>query len=209
MPRLAEAEAGQRVVYFVDAAHFVYGAFLGYVWCFTRVFVQSPSGRQRFNVLGAVNAVTHQILMVTNETYITASSVCELLWNIANQNLTVPVTVVLDNARYQHCRAVESFAAFLGIELLFLPSYSPNLNLIERLWKFVKKQCLYSHYYSSFELFKGAIATCLATAHTTHQAKLDSLLTLRFQTFPDLSPDSQLLVFPISDIEENSQPMAA
>lgn len=103
MSQCAEAEAGQQVVYFVDAAHFMYGDFLGYVWCFTRVFVQSPSGRQRFNVLGDVNAVTHQILTVTNETYITAFSVCELLWNLANQNLTVPITVVLDNAHYQHC----------------------------------------------------------------------------------------------------------
>jgi len=47
-------------------------------------------------------------------------------------NLTVPVTLVIDNVRYQYCRVVRELANLLGIELLFLPSYSPNLNLIER-----------------------------------------------------------------------------
>ena len=69
---------------FVDAAHFVFGPFLGYLWCVVRLFVPGPSGRKRYNVL----------------------------------------------------------AASLRIELLYLPSYWPNLNLMERLWKFVKKECL-------------------------------------------------------------------
>lgn len=182
-PRLEEAKAGTRAVFFVDSAHFVYGAFLGFLWCFTRIFIQSPSGRQRFNVLGALNATTHELITVTNETYITAQSVCELLWKLANLNLSIPISVVLDNAKYQRCRAVESFAAFLGIELLYLPSYSPNLNLIERVWKFVKKQCLYSKYYANFGAFKEAIVECLQNSNTIHKQKLDSLLTLRFQTF--------------------------
>ncbi|VAX37288.1 Mobile element protein, partial [hydrothermal vent metagenome] len=75
------------------------------------------------------------------------------------------------------------FAKQLDIELLFLPSYSPNLNLIERLWKFVKKQCLYSKYYSEFSSFKKAISDCLSKTHSTYKQDLDSLLTLNFQTF--------------------------
>jgi hypothetical protein len=59
-------------VFFVDAAHFVHGAFLGFLWCFVRVFILSPSGRKRFNVLGALNASTKEIITVTNETYINA-----------------------------------------------------------------------------------------------------------------------------------------
>ena len=74
-------------------------------------------------------------------------------------------------------------AATLNIELLYLPSYSPNLNLIERLWKLVKKKCLYSKYYDDFELFKGAITDCLAQTDTTYKEELDSLLTLKFQSF--------------------------
>ena len=48
-PRLAEAQARQRAVFFVDAAHFVLAPFLGFLWCFTRVFIHAPAGRQRFN----------------------------------------------------------------------------------------------------------------------------------------------------------------
>ncbi|BCU14478.1 hypothetical protein MAN88_50420 [Microcystis aeruginosa] len=79
--------------------------------------------------------------------YITATQVCELLKKIAALGLTIPITLVLDNARYQKCKIVEELALSLSIELLYLPSYSPNLNLIERLWKFVKKN-VYSNSHS-------------------------------------------------------------
>jgi transposase len=182
-PRLAEAQVGQRVVFFVDAAHFVLAPFLGFLWSVVRLFIQAPSGRQRFNVLGALNAITHELITVTNDTYITAETVCTLLHQLAALNLSVPITVFLDNARYQKCELVRATAASLHIELCFLPAYSPNLNLIERLWKFVKKQCLYSKYYADFATFKGAIVQCLNETHTKHKSALDSLITLRFQTF--------------------------
>lgn len=162
----------------------VLGAFLGWLWTNTRVFVRAPSGRQRFNVLGALNAVTQEIWLVTNTTYITSLEVAQLLTQLAaHATRGIPLTVVLDNARYQRCRFVIEHAAPLGIELLFLPSYSPNLKLIERLWKFVKQQCLYSRYYEKFAPFQAAITACLETAPKTHKKELKSLLTLKFQTF--------------------------
>jgi len=182
-PRLEEAQQGQRHVFFMDAAHFVLQPFLGFLWCFARVFIQAPSGRQRLNVLGALHATSRQIITVTNEDYINAETVVSLLRQLAAAFSDLPITIVLDNARYQHCRLVMGAAAALGIELLFLPPYSPNLNLIERLWKFVKKECLYSKYYETFASFKGAIMGCLAEAQGKHQQKLSSLLTLKFQTF--------------------------
>jgi hypothetical protein len=117
----------------------VQGAFLGWLWCFNRVFVRSSSGRQRFNVLGALCATTHRLISVCNTGYINSASVCELLAKIKEATAAIPVTLVLDNARYQRCQLVQTTAAALGIELLFLPPYSPNLNLIERLWKFTKE----------------------------------------------------------------------
>ena len=122
--------------------------------------------------------------MITNETYITSVQVCELLRKIA-KNSILPTTLVLDNARYQRCRMVMDLAKELGIELLFLPPYSPNLNLIERLWKLTKKECLYSKYYENFDLFCKAIQGFLVTMHLTHQEKLSSLLTLKFQKFTE------------------------
>lgn len=186
-PRIAEAQAGQRALFFVDAAHFVLGAFIGYLWCFTRVFVKTPSGRQRLNVLGALNPITLQMLTVLNDPYITATTVCQRLTQIAELGLGVPITLVLDNARYQHCRLVEEHARRLGMELLFLPPYSPNLNLIERMWKFVKKKCLYSKYYPEFSSFKAAISDCVTYAHVKYKTELASLLTLKFQTFEIIS----------------------
>ncbi len=80
-------------------------------------------------------------------------------------SLGLPITLVLDNARYQKCKLVWAVAKSLNIEMLYLPSYSPNLNLIERLWKFVKKDVLYSKYYADFGSFSAAIADCLARTH--------------------------------------------
>jgi transposase len=183
-PRLEEALAGKRAIYFMDAAHFVLGAFLGYLWSLKRIFVKTPSGRQRFNVLGALNAITKELTTVTNNTYITSTQVCELLRLIA-QISTLPITVVLDNARYQRCDLVINLAKELNIELLFLPPYSPNLNLIERVWKFTKKHCLNSKYYPKFSEFRDAIDKFLTNMHNAHTTELDTLLTLKFQMFSD------------------------
>jgi len=109
-PRLQEAKENKRAVYFVDAAHFVLAPFLGFLWCFARIFIKAAPGRQRFNVLGALNAITHQLITVTNDSYINAQSVCELLQKIAEQHFNIPITLILDNARYQRCRLVEEFA---------------------------------------------------------------------------------------------------
>ncbi len=178
-----EAKEEKRVLFFIDAAHFVLAPFLGYLWSLTRLFIKAPAGRKRFNVLGALNATTHELITVMNDSYINAQSVCDLLWKVARLNLKMPITFVLDNARYQKCAVVQELAQSLNIELLYLPPYSPNLNLIERLWKFVKKECLYSKYYSEFTSFKKAIINCLDQTHSTHKKELDSLLTLKFQTF--------------------------
>src|SRR5258708_12792698 len=78
-PRLAEAQAGQRAVFFVDAAHFVLAPFLGFLWSVSRLFIQAPCGRQRFNVLAALNAVTHELVTVTNDSYITSVQASQLL----------------------------------------------------------------------------------------------------------------------------------
>jgi transposase len=184
-PRLRQAERLRRVVCFVDAAHFVHGAFLGYLWCFTRLLVRGPSGRKRFNVLGAIDAVTHELTTVCNDTVINAEAVCELLRALASRYVGLPLTLVLDNARYQRCAVVQQLAKELRIELLFLPAYSPNLNLIERLWRFVKKEVLTCRYYEDFARFKAAIVECLEGIGGKHKDAIASLLSLNFQTFED------------------------
>ena len=113
-------------------------------------------------VLGAINAITHDLCHVCNETCINALNVCDLLKQIRDICKTgIPITVVSDNAGYQRCKLVMQLADELNIELLFLPSYSPNLNIIERYWKWFRNDCLHCKYYETFQMFKNAIDTSL------------------------------------------------
>jgi hypothetical protein len=186
-PCLDAAIAGRGHVFFVDAAHFVFGTFLCCLWSVTRIFIRAASGRQRFNVLGAWNALTHQLIAVTNTTVVNTETMCELLRKIAALGLSGPITLVLDNARYQRNAVVQALASQLGITLLFLPSYSPNLNLIERLWKFIRRRALYGRYHPTFVEFQAAIQETLDGLPTTHAEQLKTLMTLNFQLFEDVS----------------------
>jgi transposase len=186
-PKLDAALAGNGHVFFVDAAHFVLGTYLCCLWSFERIFVRAASGRQRFNVLGAWNAVTRELIAVTNTTVVNTTTMCELLRKIAALGLSGPITLVLDNARYQRNAVVQGLAKELGITLLFLPSYSPNLNLIERLWKFMKRRSLYGRYHPTFAGFRAAIEETIDGLSTTHADRLKTLMTLNFQQFQDVS----------------------
>jgi len=134
--------------------------------------------------LGAIDAITHELITECDDKYINAQSVCNLLTKISLLHINIPITVVMDNARYQHCELVRDFAKGLNIELLFLPSYSPNLNIIERLWEWVKKDCLYCKYYEKFDAFKNAIDISLSkVGRPEYKEEFDSFLNLKFQTF--------------------------
>jgi hypothetical protein len=172
---------------FVDAAHFVLQPFLGFLWCFRRVFIQAASGRQRFNVLAALHLTSLQVVSVTHDSYINAQSVCALLTKLHDAFADLPITLVLDNARYQQCRTVIDLAAALEIELLFLPPYSPNLNLIERLWKFIRQECLATVYFDTFQPFTTAIVAALSQTQGKYKSQLQSLLVPNFQTFDNVT----------------------
>jgi len=186
-PALAEARAGTAHLFFVDAAHFVMGSFLCCVWCLVRLMIRGASGRKRYSVLGAWNAATNALVSVTTDATVNAETMCQLLRKIAALGLKGPIRIVLDNARYQHCDLVKNLAKSLNIELVFLPSYSPNLNLIERLWRFIKKKVLYARHYDDFAAFRGAIDGCLSKIETEHRDELKSLMTHKFQTFENVS----------------------
>lgn len=186
-PRLEAAKQGAGHVLFVDASHMVHGSYSGNVWSIETMHLRAASGRQRFNVLGAWNAVTRGFVKITNATVVNTPTLCELLDEIAALKLSGRVTLVMDNARYQRNDIIRELAADLGIELLFLPSYSPNLNLIERLWRFVKRTALRGRYHADFASFRAAIERCLADLATVHDKSLVSLMTLKFQRLPDVS----------------------
>lgn len=182
-PLLKEEQQGKRKVFFVDAAHFVMGAFLGMLWCFERLFLKSSSGRKRYNVLGAFSVNGTDLVTITNDAYINSDTIVSLLLKISQGFPSIPVTLIMDNARYQRCDKVMDKARELGIDIHFLPPYSPNLNLIERLWKFTKKQCLYNKFYETFSQFKASIDSCLAKVKTEFCEQVKSLLNPKFQLF--------------------------
>jgi hypothetical protein len=162
--RISEARLGQRNLYFCDAAHFVGSSFLGYLWSIAKVFIPALSGRKRYNVCGMLNPITFDFIYTCNETYITCIQICFLLRLLKLKHPTnIPITVVLDNAKYQNCKLVSSWALELGIELLYLPSYSPNLNIIERYWKWLRKSYLNNRSFNNFNELKTAIDDALKT----------------------------------------------
>lgn len=182
-PVIKEAQEGKCQLLFMDAAHFILQPFICALWCVTRLFVKASAGRNRINVLGVVNAITKEIFTFSNTSYISAETIVDFLKQLKKHYGDIPLKIVLDNARYQHCKLVESVAKQLNIELLFLPSYSPNLNIIERLWKFTKKKVLYAKYYESPIKFHAAINDFFQTVNQKYTLDLKSLLTLKFQFF--------------------------
>lgn len=182
----AKRKNSAHVLLFMDASHFVLGCdFLGGVYSKVRRFVKTFSGRQRYNVLGAVNFVTKKVHTVTNTTYITATEICQMLRTIASEYTGKKIHIVLDNAKYQKCDMVTSLAKELAIELVFLPPYSPNLNLIERLWKFTKGK-LRVKYYSDFKTFKDTIDSIISGADNIFKEQISRLLGEKVQLFDQL-----------------------
>lgn len=183
-PLLQKAKAGQCHVLFLDSVHFVLAAFVALVWTFERVFVKTAPGRFRLNVIGAIHATTHKLTALYNDTYITADTVVQLLERIAQNYAGLPIHIILDNARYQHCEFVKEAAKKLNINLVFLPPYSPNLNLIERLWKFVKAEVCAANYFHDAKVFQNAIVDFLNQLHRkTMKKQLKTRLSLKFQLF--------------------------
>lgn len=161
--------------------------FLGRIYGRTRRFVMTFSGRMRHNVLGAMDYVTKKVLVVANDSYITATEVCAMLRKIAAAYGEKEVHLVLDNARYQKCQVVRDLAGQLGIHLEYIPPYSPNLNLIERLWKFVKGE-LSAKYYSDFTAFQQKIDSIISDTDGNYKQNIDSLIGKGIQLFHDLVP---------------------
>jgi len=185
-PMMDKAADGRGTLLFLAASHFVMGCdCLGFIYGKARRFVKSFSGRMRYDVLGAVDFVTKEVVTVTNDTYITATEVCEILRKVSAKYTGRAIHIVLDNAKRQKCRAVQGLAAELCIDLVYIPPYSPNLNLIERFWKFVKGE-LRTKFYDGFTVFCGRIDQIIASPSTDNKDKISKLIGIKVQLFDDL-----------------------
>jgi len=139
--------------------------------------------RRRYNVLGAVETRDHDFISVRTTGSVNAETICELISKIDFAYPGEEITLVMDNARYQRNRKVAEIAESVGIELLYLPTYSPNLNLIERVWRLVKGKCPGNRYHETFTLFVGAIDEFVDSLNGKNSPLLKSLVTENFQLF--------------------------
>ena len=169
-------------ILYMDGVHPQHNTMLAYGWIKKGKdnIIKSNTGRQRVNINGAIDADKHQVIVREDER-INALSTVELLKEIeARYPSAMDVYVICDNAKYYRSKLVKEFLKSSKIQLVFLPSYSPNLNLIERLWKFMKKTIHYNKYYEKFDEFKSATLGFFENIEQ-YKDELDSLLTNNFQ----------------------------
>ena len=180
---MQRAGKGEIALLFLDASHFVMGCdFLGCIYGKVRRYIRTWSGRKRYNVLGAMDFITKKVHTVVNDSYITSTEVCEMLRKLRMEYADRTIHLVLDNARYQKCSLVQEEASSQNIHLEYIPAYSPNLNLIERLWKFVKGE-LRTKYYDDFSLFCDNIDSIIDSTTKTNKARVDKLIGEKIQLF--------------------------
>jgi transposase len=154
---------------------------LGYVWIKRGEDreVRSNTGRRRLNINGAIDLERLEPVVRFDDT-IDADSTIALLKQLEEVNLAATwIYVVCDNARYYPSKAVKAYLETSRIKLVFLPAYAPNLNLIERFWKFFKKKILYNRYFEAFDEFRKACEEFFQNP-SQYKRELRSLLTENF-----------------------------
>lgn len=156
-------------MFFMDAIHPVHNTEAAYGWFRKgeRREIKSNTGRSRYNIHGAMNADTFEVTAVFTEDNINASTTVDLLKALEKSHPDAnKIYVLLDNARYHFSSVVQDYIKTAKIHLVPLPPYSPELNLIERFWKFFKKGVLYNTYYPTFDEFKKACLNFFKIQHT-------------------------------------------
>lgn len=187
----AQSEGTRR--YFLDGVHPLYGLevlFCCWLLVGQRLEVGVGGGRKRLNVLGAFCPDDHEYLdrRYTDQN-LNAQSLIELFaLMMARHPETTRFLIYLDNARYHHAIVLKEWLAKLSVErgvvfaLKYLPAYSPNLNLIERLWKFLRKEAL-QKWHATFEDMQQAVAEVLDHLDR-YEEQLATLMTERFRLSP-------------------------
>jgi transposase len=169
-------------VLFADAVHFLHNVHAGGLWSRRgqRPALCANAGRSRYSVLGAYSPVTGQYAGIATEGTVNAVTVCEWIDQLeAAFPEASQITVYVDNARYFHARLVKAHLVDKRVRFVYLPAYSPNLNLIERLWKFCKKTVL-RHFYQTFAQFRAAI-DAFFTNLAEYREQLATLMTENFE----------------------------
>jgi transposase len=167
--------------YFVDACHPLWGLELVYAcWLLVgqRFLAGMGSGRKRLNILGAYSPDDQECLdLRLTRDNINGEQFVNLLRLLrATHPETERFVLYLDGARYNGSEVVKEWLRrHPEFELEPLPTYSPNLNLIERLWKFLRKRAL-GRWHKTFEAMQAAVSEVLDHL-SDFRSELNSLMT--------------------------------
>jgi transposase len=176
-------------IYFSDATHPTHNTKPSYGWIKkgkkNDVYMKSNTGRKRLNIVGALNIQDKTAVVIEEET-INAQTIIALFEAIKQKQKQGKVYVVLDNAKYHHARILNHWLLHHPrFKPIFLPPYSPNLNIIERLWRFFHQKVTNNHYFATFQEFQKATLHFFDNLQT-YKKELETLLTENFQTLPQL-----------------------
>lgn len=157
--KLRQGLPEDETVCFIDGVHPTHNVQPAYGWIKkgTRKEIPANTGRSRLNLSGAIDVVSHNVVIQEDQT-LNAESTIRFFKKIEDAYpCKRKIHVFCDNAPYYRNKAVMEYLVASKIDLHFLPPYSPNLNPIERLWKWMKERVIYNTYYEHFEDFKGAV----------------------------------------------------
>lgn len=174
-------------IYFLDSTHPEHNTRPSYGWILkgkkNDKFVKTNSGRERINLNGALNW-SDKTAIVLEEEKINKEATVHLLETIAKKQKHGKIYMILDNASYYHARMVKNWVLrHPRFKLLFIPSYSPNLNLIERLWRFFHQKVTWNRYFETFQEFRNTSLDFFKNLKP-YEKDLQTLLADNFQLLP-------------------------
>ncbi|MEI8285277.1 MAG: IS630 family transposase [bacterium] len=181
---LKEAKSPNDPLLFMDGVHPQHNSLPAYGWL--PVGEETPlktnTGRKRLNLNGALDSETHEIHVHESETLNGITTIVFLMELEKRYPKAKNIYIIVDNAGYYKSELVQEFLRTSKIKLIYLPPYAPNLNLIERVWKFFKKKVLANRYYESFLEFKEACLDFFSRKNwRSLHGELASLLTENYQ----------------------------
>lgn len=184
LQELKESLNPEDKLYYGDGTHPQHNSLPSHGWLpkGEETALKSNTGRKRVNLSGVLDADTLDVI-IKEDVRLNADSTIEFFKQIERRNRkSEKIYIILDNAGYYKGEKIREYLKYSKIKILFLPPYAPNLNLIERLWKFFKKKILYNRYYEKFEDFRKACLEFFTKKNLRrHRKELESLLTENFQ----------------------------
>jgi len=180
--KLKENKSTEDRIYFVDGVHPLHNSQPAYGWIKKgkEQSLKTNTGRMRVNINGAYDIAAHKVIIREDESINSQSTIALLEQMLKEQPLGL-LYIILDNAKYYRSRIVKDFLEKnQRIQFVFLPPYSPNLNLIERLWRFFKKKTIYNKYYEKFAVFKEKCLNFFENIDD-YKNELETLMTENFQ----------------------------